>query len=77
MIFKSRQVNTDPEPVNPILVKFRQHRNTYPLMHTHLVAQDWLDHFLNNDRNRSIYGFTTEQIDHARKVLTRLANLKK
>lgn len=95
-IFKSRQVNLDPEPflpilmpieyrprreqfdplVNPILVAFRgrlaYQRSVNPVS-TARLAEVWL---ANVPWYGGVPNVTPEQIDHARRVLTRLAALE-
>jgi hypothetical protein len=55
-------------PVNPILVEYRE--DSYPELHRYPAV--WLADLI---EQRGPRAFTPEQIDHARKVLTRLAAL--
>lgn len=72
-IFKSKQVNTDPRPefdhpVNRILVAFREDAKQ-PGESLAETAEWYL-----LDLPES--GNTPDEIDHARRVLTRIANMK-
>jgi hypothetical protein len=55
-------------PVNPILVEYRE--DSYPELHRYPAV--WLADLI---EQRGPRAFTPEQVDHARKVLTRLAAL--
>lgn len=68
MIFKSRQVN-------PILEAFRADLLPDSLA-TADAAMDWLTDLSTLDWSRLNFDPTPEQIDHARRVLTRLARME-